>query len=102
MKVYKRGQSWWFAGTVNGQHIRRSLGSDIKTQVEAEQWLADFIGRESELALRNFITAYLHESRVRLSEGSWARYKTSLRHFESHFGLTRKIITPATKLPCWS
>ena len=91
MKVYRRANHWWFAGTVNGQHVRYSLGKDIKTEAEARAWLANFEKTEKGLELRQAIKDYLLAGRTRLAQTTILRYKDTLKAFENYFGVTRRV-----------
>jgi integrase len=103
MKVYRRGSRWWFDGVIDGERKRFPLEPNIITREKAEECAAKFMENENALMLRSFIKAYLHESQIRLSENSLARYKSSLMHFESYFGVHRKINTITSRdISAWA
>ena len=93
MGFFKRGNRWWFSETINGEFVRRSLGPEIVTQEDAENWLEAYRVTQDELSLRGFITAYLRERKMQIAASTLRSYRASLRSFESFFGVARKINT---------
>lgn len=88
---------------VDGDRQRFALEPSIITREEAEEWLFRFKADDDALVLRNFITAYLQERRPQLSEKTIESYRDSLRAFESHFGVARKINTiTAREVMAWA
>lgn len=103
MRVYKRGNKWWFDGLVDGERQRFSLGEAISSQEAAEAWLERYQRVQGELTIRGFIEAYLRERRPQLSPDTLRSYRGTLRAFESHFGVSRKLNTiSARDISAWA
>lgn len=91
MKVYKRGKYWGVEYSQDGQRIRKSLGSDIKTEQQALAWLAEFEKKEKALELRQAIKDYLLAGQTRLAQTTIRRYRDTLDVFENHFGVHCRV-----------
>jgi len=91
MRVYKRGNRWYFDGIVDGERQRSTLGPLIKTREQAENWLKGFQSSVSEQLLRQFITAYLKSREPYLSPKTIESYRETLRNFESFVGIDRPL-----------
>lgn len=65
LKVYKRGEVYWFSGTVAGERIRRSAGTaskeiaqQIANREEARAWKRDLHGPEAVLTFADAAVLY--------------------------------------------
>lgn len=85
MKVYKRGNRWWFYGQVDGSTMRYSLGPDIVTADQAKAWLERLKKGSLAITLQGFFNDYLIDIQTKVAQSTQARYKRSLRAFEAHF-----------------
>jgi len=97
MRLFKRGNRWWFSDMINGEFVRRSLGPEIVTREEAELCLADALAEQNALTIRSFKVAYLNERRPHLALASLESYRDALNSFESFFGVSRRIDTISSR-----
>lgn len=89
--LYLRNGNYYLNYVINGKRVRRSVGKDRN---QAEIFLKEFEFKISkgiikpenpEILIDTFFDKYLVNCKQRLSEGTYIRYRNSIKHFRRFF-----------------